>query len=130
MALAIRTLNSQKRTHPLSNGEVIWDIAGNVWEWTSYVISDNNDKPLGSGFWSEYDSVNGTASMAKSELISNSWTSTQGVGQYTRGGESSGGGLLRGGYHVGGTKNGVFAANLSYDSSVPGGVTGFRCVRL
>ena len=25
-----------KRTHTLSNGEVIWDMAGNVWEWTSY----------------------------------------------------------------------------------------------
>ncbi|HQB50829.1 MAG TPA: prepilin-type N-terminal cleavage/methylation domain-containing protein, partial [bacterium] len=23
-----------KRTHTLSNGEVIWDLAGNVWEWT------------------------------------------------------------------------------------------------
>ena len=27
-----------KRTHHLSNGEVIWDVAGNVWEW---VIDDN-----------------------------------------------------------------------------------------
>jgi Tfp pilus assembly protein PilE len=26
---------SQRRTLALSNGEVIWDLAGNVWEWTS-----------------------------------------------------------------------------------------------
>ena len=76
--------DSQKRTHTLSNGEVIWDMAGNVWEWTSYVIADNSDKPSGSEVdaWSEYNTVNGTTSMAKSELISNSWSSTQGVGQY------------------------------------------------
>ncbi len=26
---------THKRTHELSNGEVIWDMAGNVWEWVS-----------------------------------------------------------------------------------------------
>ena len=41
--------DSQKRTHTLSNGEVIWDMAGNLTEWTSYVIADNSDKPTGSG---------------------------------------------------------------------------------
>ena len=67
-------------------------MLGNVWEWTSYVIPDNNSKPSGSGGdgWFKYDSVNGTASMAKSELISNSWTSTQGVGRYYRGSQNSG----------------------------------------
>ena len=27
------TWHRQRRTHTLSNGEVVWDIAGNVWEW-------------------------------------------------------------------------------------------------
>lgn len=27
----------QKRTLTLSNGEIIWDFAGNAWEWTSYM---------------------------------------------------------------------------------------------
>ncbi|MEE6249856.1 MAG: hypothetical protein VX583_05615 [Bdellovibrionota bacterium] len=36
-----------KRTHHLSNGEVIWDLAGNAWEWTK----DNNTNNYGS---SEY----------------------------------------------------------------------------
>lgn len=28
----------QKRTHTLSNGSVLWDIAGNVWEWTDWSL--------------------------------------------------------------------------------------------
>ena len=26
----------QRRTHRLSNGQVIWDVAGNVWEWVNF----------------------------------------------------------------------------------------------
>jgi formylglycine-generating enzyme required for sulfatase activity len=32
----------EKRTHTLSNGEVIWDLSGNVWEWTNDIISARN----------------------------------------------------------------------------------------
>ena len=32
------TWNTQRRTFTLSNGEVIWDLAGNAWEW----VKDNN----------------------------------------------------------------------------------------
>lgn len=28
----------EKRTHTLSNGQIIWDISGNVWEWTNDTI--------------------------------------------------------------------------------------------
>ena len=35
-----RTWNKQRRTHTLSNGEVIWDMSGNAWEW---VKDDNSD---------------------------------------------------------------------------------------
>ena len=30
--------NSQKRTLTLSNGEVIWDFAGNVWQWVDGTV--------------------------------------------------------------------------------------------
>ena len=37
---------SQLRTHILSNGNVIWDFAGNVWEWTSDWWADRHpDNP-------------------------------------------------------------------------------------
>ena len=32
---------SQLRTHILSNGEIIWDLAGNVWEWTNLVVHES-----------------------------------------------------------------------------------------
>ncbi|MEY5059663.1 MAG: hypothetical protein RJA51_1410, partial [Actinomycetota bacterium] len=35
------TWNTQRRTHVLSNGQVIWDVAGNVWEWVKDTNSTN-----------------------------------------------------------------------------------------
>jgi hypothetical protein len=32
--------SSQLRTHVLSNGEIIWDFAGNVWEWTDLKLTE------------------------------------------------------------------------------------------
>ena len=107
-------------------------MAGNVWEWTTYVIADNNAKPSGSGGagWSEYNTVSGTSSMAKSDLISNSWTSTQGVGQFRRGSQNSGGALFRGGAFGEGSAGGIFTANINIEPSFTASHTGFRCVRL
>ncbi len=58
------TAGNQKRVLTLSNGQYIWDIAGNVWEWTNNTIQ-RKDQPLawngttddGTGFgWSDYAS--------------------------------------------------------------------------
>ena len=102
-----------------------------MWEWTSYVISDNSDKPSGSGesATSEYNTVDGTVSMAKSELISNPWTSAQGSGMYIRGNQSIAGALRRGGSWYNGAHAGVFAARLDAHSSSLSPPQGFRCVR-
>ena len=41
------------RTHVLSNGEIIWDIAGNVWEWTN-ATSNTDNHPYGDTAISEW----------------------------------------------------------------------------
>ena len=47
------TTGEQRRTMTLTNGEVIWDLAGNVWEWTDQTITGN--QPGASGFaWREW----------------------------------------------------------------------------
>ena len=50
---------SQKRTHTLSNGEVVWDVAGNVWEW----VKDDNSTDYGAdGYISELSPLSGANS--------------------------------------------------------------------
>ncbi|MDB5179864.1 MAG: hypothetical protein JWN12_496 [Candidatus Saccharibacteria bacterium] len=85
------TGSNQRRTLTLSNGEVIWDLAGNATEWTSgtvaanqqpgqttdgnYVFRDwNNPAILPHGF-------SGTNFPSYARSGASGWTSTQGIGQ-------------------------------------------------
>jgi formylglycine-generating enzyme required for sulfatase activity len=82
--------SSQKRTLTLTNGEVIWDLAGNVWQWVDAIIL-RQDQPqsftngiLDQGWiWSEF------APGAKATVITHSdqgpsdliWNSANGIGR-------------------------------------------------
>ena len=128
----------QKRTHQLSNGEVIWDLSGNVFEWTSY--SASNGKPLpvtSSGI--QFPEVTDGARTLKKMLIptkaikpwwGDKWNSSHGIGKYYSGNEGAGGALFRGGYWYNGSAAGIFLADLGDgpDDSFIG--TGFRCVAI
>jgi hypothetical protein len=138
--------SSQKRTHTLSTGAVIWDVAGSVWEWTSYVIADNNAKPYVTADgspgidWRELSAINnGFTAMTLKDLRpinteksfwSDSWNSTQGVGQYFAGSNGTGGALLRGASRNNGTIAGVFSAYLGNSPSDSFSSIGFRCARV
>jgi hypothetical protein len=128
------TWADQRRTHKLSNNDVIWDLAGNVWEWVDYYIYEDKPTPT-TAAWTEYTGVTGSTTMAKTSLVPstnqkswwvNTWNgATHGIGQYYAGTNSSGGALMRGGDWAQGSNAGVFAASLN---GAAGLTVGFRCV--
>lgn len=118
------TWDSQKRTHRLSNGEVIWDLSGNVREWIYDDLADLNlELPIDT-VWNEHNTLSATNRkiLGPSEPT---WTSAQGVGQVYGG---SGGAVDRSGYWDYGDHAGVFLVNLDHEATYASPTFGFRCV--
>lgn len=124
----------QQRTHTLSNGQVIWDFSGNVWEWTSFYNPEQKPSPHGNT-WYEYTfPVVGSEALPITDLIpqiaiDSAWNSTQSIGKYYAGNAGSGGVLRRGGDWMENSKAGVFTADLRHGKNpAPFDDRGFRCV--
>lgn len=126
----------QQRTHTLSNGQIIWDLGGNVREWTSDF--NNTDKPSDDGIpdqaWREYTSIDGTSTLPLTDLIpqiaiDNSWNTNQKIGMYFAGFAGFGGVLRRGGDWDDGITNsgGLFTASLRAGAIESYDMIGFRC---
>ena len=134
-----QTSGIQRRTHTLSNGEVIWDISGNVYEHTSNVIEQN--KPglaSDSSFvWRQYNVENmlwdgfsigvpyyGTPAAA-------TWNSLNNIGMImTNSTHTAPVVIVRGGAWNVGTTNGVLAANLNVATPTTFSLSvGFRVAR-
>jgi type II secretion system protein G len=124
----------EKRTYILSNGQIIWDLSGNVWEWTNNTIL-GKDQPTGAtpGFtvreWTAITNY-GTLSYDLTSPSNTSWNSSQNMGQIHSDGTSTNNTtfpFLRGGEWRNPTISGVFALRLS-TTSVADATIGFRCV--
>ncbi len=129
------TGSSQRRTLALSNGSVVWDIGGNLWQCTSDTIM-GAAKPVGSGStaaWSEWTTVtySGSTLSAQTAGPSNTaWNSTQGMGQYYEGGNTGGPyAFFRGGDWNSGSGAGAETMFLNNGSLSPLVNVGFRCSR-
>ncbi len=105
----------------LSNGEEIWDIAGNVWEHARKDTSDTlvNDTPTDGGAvgwrWIEHTAITGYGDFSSNEIrpSDSSWNSTQGMGKvYTYNGAYANRVLLRGGTWGTGSNAGAFTLLL------------------
>ena len=117
---------SQLRTGVLSNGSVIWDIAGNVWEW--------NDWQCGTSVWNtnagwlEWNNAGLTDYEKYAAGPSGSLTSTNGAGQYY-GCTANANAALRGGDWSSTPRAGPFALYLADAPSDVYTNIGFRCAQ-
>lgn len=129
---------NQRRTLTLSNGEVVWDLAGNVWEWTQGTIAGGQQPGLSgeSAYtWKEWNSgsllMNGLPSSSQpSAAGAGSWSATQGIGRlYSNYGETGLRAFLRGGDWGNGANAGVLTLTLNGTPSGTSTNRGFRVAR-
>ena len=121
---------AQLRTHILSNGNVIWDIAGNVWEWTDAYVNGTVEKPTPvTDAWQEWTAVTNYLGLNYARPQNTAWNSANGIGQYYSGTVAGQRGFVRGGDWGSGARDGVFTLNLYYAPSLVDTGIGFRCSR-
>ncbi len=136
-----QTTGTQKRTLTLSNGEVIWDIAGNVYDWTNATIGANLQPGLSGEVayalkqWNNASLLmNGLPALSQPSSTGiagvTTWSSTQGIGQLSSNyGETGARAFLRGGLWNSGGNAGVLYLNLSGAPSYANAAFGFRVSR-
>lgn len=117
--------NTHRRTHVLSNGEVIWDLAGNVWEWMNDAYSATSSADsyiILIGASTDKTMFGPAGTYANSAPITN----TGGFGYAWR---TSNGTIRRGGSYGNSANQGaIFAVSLSASTGSTNAAYGFRCV--
>jgi prepilin-type N-terminal cleavage/methylation domain-containing protein len=133
--------SNQKRALNLTNGEVIWDMSGNVWEWTDATIAPGQQPGMMGDslyIWRQWNDVsllmNGlpAASQPGSTGLSGvTWNSSAGVGQlFSKYGDlGTARSFIRGGYWNDGVNAGVLLLNLNYNYTNLNSRFGFRVSR-
>jgi len=132
------TGGNQRRTLTLSNDEVIWDLAGNVYEWTQGTSTTGQPGITGTGSaWREWNVVSnpGTISPNPSATATgisgaSGWTSANGIGRINSNTEQA---ELRGFYRGGdwsmGGYDGILTLIFNYSPGVTRANIGFRVSR-
>ncbi|MDP2652206.1 MAG: hypothetical protein Q8O94_03650, partial [bacterium] len=124
---------AQLRTHILSNGNVIWDIAGNVWEWVDQLALETEvpaDATPGNE-WLEYTAITQYRSYPGVRPPDDGWASANGIGKlYSQDGDAANTrAFLRGGRWSDGADAGVFSLALNDAPTAASASIGFRCAR-
>ena len=116
---------ASRRTMNLSNGEVIWDFSGNVYEWTDAQCGTPWDTTAA---WQEWNVAGLTDYEKYVGGPDGSYTSSNGVGKYY-GCTANGNAFLRGGAWYSGADAGVAALVLNNAPSSSTTGVGFRCCK-
>lgn len=133
--------NLYRRTHFLSNGEVIWDFSGNVWCWVDWKVSRARDRARETSEindeWCEInDARSRSARMENNDFKSlnpdmNGGLNMNGLGAYHASSNDKAGAAMRGGsFMYGSYINGIYALGMDYapdQEKLPAKI-GFRCV--
>jgi hypothetical protein len=131
------TSGNQRRTLTLTNGEVIWDLAGNVQEWTLGTVQSPIIQPGiagAGGTWREWNTLTTTGTLPVNPFPSygtpaaSGWTATtNGIGMvYSNSDETGLRGFTRGGNWYYGGVAGVLTMNLGNSPSNVASNLGFR----
>ncbi len=128
----------------LSNGQVIWDFSGNMWEWVDWTLGGSlstsmmqADKPYVSGdagpvdAWRELNAIDVFSSLAPTTSLlptNPTYGDAQGVGSYWSGISGGAGTALRGGSWNQPTIAGIFFLWVGDPNPSPFNAVGFRCV--
>lgn len=134
-----QTTGDQRRTFTLSNGQVIWDFAGNVREQTQQTITTGQPgTPVYS--WQDWDSTGvqnnygliPQAAPVYSHPSAGTWTSTQNIGRlYSDSAQTTLRIFLRGGGYTDSATNnaGIYSLILNATDTSTSSTSGFRVAR-
>jgi len=140
---SLKEWNLHRRTHQLNNGEVIWDFAGNVWEWVDWQVPLAKDRARKDGkIDNEYLEINEAEPTTKMpeksyksknrELLGDKMNHNR-LGRYHPVEANGLGTAMRGGNYMHGEYNGgIYALGMGYapDSDHIICQVGFRCATI
>jgi hypothetical protein len=124
------TWHDRRRTNTLSNGNVIWDLGGNAWEWVK------DDMTIPAGVDANVSDYSGTNDVRQGPFGHTSACASPASNNYCGFGTAivslSGGGLFRGGYHSDSNiTGGIFRSyqNTGINTTTYSSTSlGYRCV--